>query len=505
MDKSLVLAETSGRSQARYNCLETIREYALEKLEEAGETQHLRDVHLDVFLARAEEAAPKLNETYQQVWLNWLEGEHDNLRAALAWALDSGRIEAGLRIATALVRFWEIRGYIREGLTWFERFLARADERIPLPVHANALTFASFMAMFLSDALAATTFGQKAVDLAESVDDDHDPILILALSGLSSSARIKGDFQTAFTIGERGIDLLRDSPGPAYFLGMALLAQGSVAIELGYFDYARTTLNESLAIAREAGDAFRIAHALNSLGDLARCELNYEAARIAYEESVRLLREVNALHDLASVLQNLGHTYLHLGNIERAHALFRESMETHLAFQNGTGKAECLVGFAAIAIVQGLPGAGVRLLGASATVGGQRVAAASVWHATRMEYEQTLSAAQKSLSEAEFQAEQAAGSGMTLEQAVNFAMNLPLQPATAPATGAASAGLTTREREVARLIGQGRSNGEIAIELVLSKRTVETHVSNILSKLALTSRSQVMRWAIDHGLSQTLA
>ncbi len=119
---------------------------------EAGETARLRDRHLDLFLARAEEAAPKLNDAYQQLWLNWLEGEHDNLRAALAWSLESGRIEAGLRIAIALVRFWEIRGYVQEGLAWFERLLALADERISLVVHANALAYASFLAMFLGDA-----------------------------------------------------------------------------------------------------------------------------------------------------------------------------------------------------------------------------------------------------------------------------------------------------------------------------------------------------------------
>jgi predicted ATPase len=108
--KSRVVAETTGRAQARYRLLETIREYALEKLDAAGEAARLRQRHLDLFLVRAEEAAPKLHDAYQQLWLNWLEGEHDNLRAALAWAIESRQIEAGLRIAIAITRFWEIRG-----------------------------------------------------------------------------------------------------------------------------------------------------------------------------------------------------------------------------------------------------------------------------------------------------------------------------------------------------------------------------------------------------------
>jgi non-specific serine/threonine protein kinase len=290
---------------------------------------------------------------------------------------------------------------------------------------------------------------------------------------------------------------------------MALLAQGGVAIELGHYDIARASLDESLAIAREAGDAYRIAHALNSIGDLARCEQKYEDALTVYENSVALLREIGAQHDLASVLHNLGHTCLHLGDFERAHTLFRESMATHQALQNVLGMAECLIGYAAIALKRGFPAAGARLLGAASTIGGQRITIASVWHATRMEYEHYLDLVRANLTEAEFQVEQAAGRAMSLKQAVDYAQNLPLKPGAAPATAHMRAetpsGLTGREREVAALIAQGKTNGEIALELVLSKRTVETHVSKILAKLGLTNRAQVMRWAMDHGLTQTPA
>ncbi|MCJ7556273.1 MAG: tetratricopeptide repeat protein [Gammaproteobacteria bacterium] len=503
VNKSLVLANTISRSQARYHLLETIREYALEKLEEAGETVRLRDRHLDLFLARAEEAAPKLAEAYQQLWLNWLEGEHDNLRAALAWSLESGRIEEGLRIATALIRFWEIRGYLLEGQSWFERLLARADERISLVNHANALASASFLAMFLGDAASAMTYGREAVALAEAAGDEAGGVLIIALAGLASGARVAGDYHTAFTLEEQAIQLLRESPEQPFMLGMALLAHGSVAIELGDYDTARAALDESLAIAREAGDSFRIAHALNSLGDLARCEQRYEDAQSAYENSAALLRELGAQHDLASVLHNLGHTCLHLGDVERAHPLFRESMAAHQALQNVPGIAECLVGFAAVALLRGLPAVGARLLGAAVSIGGQRTAAASVWQATRIEYEHYLALARTNLTEAEFQAEQAAGRAMSLEQAVDYAQALPLKPGIATASIEMPDGLTRREREVAALVGQGKTNGEIATELILSKRTVETHVSHILSKLGLTSRGQIMRWAIDRGLPQT--
>jgi predicted ATPase/DNA-binding CsgD family transcriptional regulator len=499
INKSLVVAETVGRTQARYRLLETIREYALEKLEEVGQKERLRDRHLDWFLAQAEEAAPKLIDTYQQLWLNWLEGEHDNLRAALAWSLSSDQIEAGLRITIALYRFWEIRGYVLEGMTWFERLLAQADEGINVVVRANACTYAAFLAMFLGNTSKAMDYGLEAVSLAEAADDKDNSILILALGGLASGTQAAGDYQTAFTIQKRMIQLLRHSPGDPFVLGMVLFVQGEAAIVLGHYDTARTLLDESLAMAREAGDAFRSAHALNAFGDLARCEQDYAEAQSNYEQSAALLHELGALRDRAYVLQNLGSTCLYLGDLERALGCFRESMAAHQVQQNAPGMLECLPGFATTTVMAGLPGPGVRLLAASAAL--SRQPSSPAWKATRLELERYYELARASLTESEFVAEQAAGRAMSLEQAVDFALNLPIKQGIAPKTGKTPGDLTRREREVAALIGQGKTNGEIASELFLSKRTVETHVSKILSKLGLTSRGQVIRWAIDQGLT----
>jgi predicted ATPase/DNA-binding CsgD family transcriptional regulator len=498
--KSLVVADTIGRAQARYRLLETIREYALEKLDEAGETKQLRDCHLNLFLARAEVAAPKLGEGYQQLWLNWLESEHDNLRSALTWSLESGRIEQGLRIASSLVRFWEIRGFVQEGLEWFERLFTQMDEEIPARVRVNALVFASFLEMFLGNGPAAMAYGRKAVDLAEAVCAEDKDVLAFALGGLASGARAAGDYQTAFSIGEQAIKHLRTSPVSSFNLGMSLLATGEIAIQMGSYDRAREWLDESLVLARQDGDAFRIAHTFNALGDLYRLEQNYVEATNAYENGVALLRELGAQHDLASILSNLGYTYLHKGNVEGARSLFVESMSIHQTQQNKPGMAECLIGAAATAVRGGLPAAGARLLAAAAAI--SRQPSASQWRATQMEYERCLNLARLKLSPAEFQAEQTIGSSMSLEQAVTYAQVLVLKPGTPPVIARTPNGLTGREREVAMLIGQGKSNSEIAAELVVSKRTIETHVSHILSKLGLSNRAHIMRWAIDHGLNQ---
>jgi predicted ATPase/DNA-binding CsgD family transcriptional regulator len=499
VDKSLIIAETTGRAPARYRLLETIREYAFEKLHEAGEAPRLRDRHLDFFLARAEGAMPKQFEAYQRLWLSWLESEHDNLRAALSWALESKRIEAGLRLASALTYFWEIHSYVQEGLGWMERLLAAVEERVPLEVHVNALVFATFQYMLLGNALAATTCARQAVELAEATGDASNPTLSFAMDGLASAAKTAGDYQTAFKITEKNILFYRES-GPSFYLGMSLLSQGETAIQLGYYEIARERLNESLALARQDGDKFRIAHSLNTLGDLARLEQNYTEAASAYESGVALMSELGAQRDLASLLSNLGYVCLHQGDVERAHSLFSESLTIHQTQQSKPGMIECLIGYAATAVKDGQYAAGVRLLAAAAAISGQP--SASKWKATKMEFERYLGLAREKLAEASFQEEQVAGRSLSLEQAVEYARQLRVLSEDMPWAKEKFGGLTEREREVAALIARGKTNREIAQELVLSKRTVEKHAANILTKLGLTSRSQIVRWAIEKGLIQ---
>jgi DNA-binding CsgD family transcriptional regulator/tetratricopeptide (TPR) repeat protein len=467
-----------------------------------SESALLCDRHLDTFLARAEEAAPKLGESYQQLWLNWLEGERDNLRAALSWSLQnelsSQHIEKGLRIAIALVRFWEIRGSVQEAMTWFERLLSQTDERISSVVRVNAIVFTSFLAMFLGNQQESFDYGKKAVKLAEEIIPENKPALTFALAGFASGAKAIGDYLTSFKVGERVVKMLRETTENTFYLGMGLLGQGEIAIQLGYYDVARERLDECLELALNDGDAFRIAHTLNLLGDLSRCEQSYAEAQNSYEKSAVLLRELGAQHDLASILFNLGFTYLHQDEIEQAQTLFKESMTIHLSQQNKPGMIECLIGFAACAVKSGLYGTGVRLFAASTEISGQNDI--SRWMTTQKEVEKYFGVAQSNISKKELQEEQLSGRIMSLEQAIACAMKLQLKSSIEVPDVNVLESLTIREFEVASLIGQGMSNLEIAADLILSKRTIETHVSHILSKLGFSNRAQIMRWAIDHKL-----
>jgi len=237
-------------------------------------------------------------------------------------------------------------------------------------------------------------------------------------------------------------------------------------------------------------------------GDVERFEGNYEHAQAAYEQSLEGLRQIGAARDQAAVLHNLAHAHLHQGDLNHAHRFFCESMSMQQEQSNAQGLAECLIGFGAMASVAGMPVQAARLLAAAVALGGKTLLAQ--WPAERMEYEHYLSAVQAQLTDQDFEAAQRKGSNLTMEQAVEYALSLPLgAETTVVKTKDEFGGLTEREREIAALIVQGKRNSEIAEQLVLSKRTVEKHVTNILSKLELTSRAQIVRWAIEHHLTNT--
>jgi predicted ATPase/DNA-binding CsgD family transcriptional regulator len=500
ISKSLVVAETLQGSEARYRLLETIRQYAQGKLSASGEWVSAHDGYLACFLRLTEEVAPKLREQFQQLWFDWLETENDNIRAALAWALEQGRIEAGMRIGTALYSFWQTRAYIREGYTWYERFLQQVDERVPLEVRVNTLTWSSALASKLGDAVTAKARGQEAVALCEAAGEQGKPLLAVALIGVASGARAAGDYQTTYTIGERLIEVYREL-GDLVSLGITIMIQGQMAIALGKHDTAQLLLEESLSLARAAGDKYRIALTLNYMGDLARIERQVVQAHSTYDESLSILRELGAAGDIPATQHNLAYVCLYQGDTERAHALFYESLQAQRAQDNREGVLEGLLGFAALASTAGLAAESARLYAAAVTNG--RGDSESLWALEKIEYEHYIGLVRAKLSDAEFEAEQANGRTLPMEQAIEYALNLPFglpkppQKAREPLQD-----LTEREREVVVLIARGLPNGEIAEELVLSKRTVEHHIANILSKLGFTNRAQIVRLALENGLAK---
>ena len=500
VNKSLLVAQTSGVNEARYTLLETIREYASEKLDSSNEREQIYRKHLDVYLALTAEAEPKLQGEYQQLWLNWIEREFHNIRAVLRLALQRKLAEAGLRIVNAIYQFWTIRDYSEEGLYWYQNLLARPDIGISPIVHAKALSYAANMSGFRGDIRRLVTYGRKATSIAESAGDEGKEVLVWALAAQAYGARAQGDFQTEFELANRAIQIHRETDD-RYLLAVSLSIWSFSAMSVGKYDVAHAMLDEALPMLREMDNPYRIAMGLNFSGDLARCEKSYHEARVVYEESIAILREINGVRDLASVLHNLGHVYLHQDDMKTASMLFEESMQTHKSQNNRAGMAECLIGFAALAIIQRKESTGVRLL--SAVLGIRNQPATMLWAATRMDFDYYLSIAKTKLSTEEFEQEQAIGQKLSLEQAIVYAQEVADRTFASTGVRNELAELTEREIEIVILVAQAKSNGEIADELVLSKRTVEKHIANIRSKLGFSKRTEIVRFAIDNNLLQS--
>jgi predicted ATPase/DNA-binding NarL/FixJ family response regulator len=503
VDKSLVLAETTGHAEARYRLLETIHEYALEKLTEAGALGHLRDRHLDFFVARTEEIVYKLpSSAYQGLWLNWIDSELDNIRSAMDWALESGQIESGLRLAIALFGFWTSHGSMAEGRSWNERLLAQADEHVPILMRARAAFNAGMLAGFLGDMNAARVHVQTVVALYEATGEEGLQLLALAQGPIQVAAIVNRDFATAYAGAERTVQLLRKVPYDAE-LPMALATQAVAAIGLGKYQHARSLTEEALATAQILKDQeYPIAVITSFLGYLEHCEQNYERAQVLYEEALAALRELRATREEPRVLHSLAHTHLQQGDLEQAYALICESIALYRSQGDLKALGECLIGFGVLAAERGMQAEAVRLLTTGASQG--QSVYLSLLLAEGREYERYLGIARAQLTEREFERAQDEGRSQTLEETIEYALSLPLGSAGSSSnTKDKFGGLTEREREIVALIVQGKRNHEIAEQLVLSRRTVEKHVANILSKLELTSRAQIVRWGMEHHLTNT--
>jgi DNA-binding CsgD family transcriptional regulator len=361
-------------------------------------------------------------------------------------------------------------------------------------LRAKATFTVAHFSWTLGDYALSRAEAQAAMELAEAAGDEGKPYLARLVMGSSSTLRATGDLEGAFQMCARSIQMLRQF-GDDDGLVPALILQGVNATGLERYTLAQEMLTEGEALARKLGDTHRVALARKIRGDLAYCEGKYERARQAYEQSLAQHLDLGQATDTAGAKSSLGHAYLKLGALARARELFLESTETQRSAGNRRGLAECLLGFGVLAQVQGQPEKAVRLLAAAVSQEGMGMLYATP--AQRRAYEHHLAAAEAALSAPRFAKAKQAGQAMTLDQAIDLALEATAPPA---AWQEVRGGLTPRQLEVVDLIAQGKTNGEIAEELVLSKRTVEKHVANILAQLEVGNRAEIVRWGLEQGL-----
>jgi len=547
IDKSLVLQTEQEDEEPRLVMLETIREYGLEVLTASGEMEITGQAHALYYLRLAEEAEPELAGPQQVVWLERLEQEHDNLRAALQWFLERGEVEQGikmaLRLAGALRQFWEVRGHWSEGRTFLERALAES-KGVAVPVQVKALKAAAHLAFIQSDQDRAEALYEECLVRCRELGDTAG--IALSLRRLGAIAARRGNLVVASSFTEESLTIGRvvgDKEGIAW----ALTNLAYTGSQQGEYARACALYEESLAMHRELGNIEGIIFSLFGLaGTLFLSQGDPAKIHALLEESLALCRELGSQEDTAWALLILGEVFLQQGDAVKARSLLEESLvfSREIEYWHGTAKLLSLLGrvealerdYAAARTLYEESLAIGRVVGDRLNIPfylegladvvasqGDPVWAARLWGTAealreamgtplppvyRADYERAVTAARTQLGEKSFAAAWAEGRAMTPEQALaaQGSVMMPMSPPESPPISPTKSppiypdGLTAREVEVLRLLAQGLTDAQIAEQLVISPRTVNNHLTSIYSKIRVSSRSAATRYAVEHKL-----
>ena len=323
VDKSLVNMEESAED-VRYRMLETTRQYAREMLMMSEETRIYRDQHLEYFLKYAETAQLELRGRKQAEWMSLLETEHDNLRAALEWSQGT-RPELGLRIAVALIDFWDTHGHLTEARRWLETMLQKTAHLDPSPARVDALLGAMAFAIRQTDLEISRKLLEDGLALARAIDYNAGIARGLMARGVVAEY-FEGDFEKAEEYYNAGLDIYRRT-GDKLAIGQALGPLASCALKGYEFSHAEKLYRESLSLFREVENEREIAGALENLAEVALERRNYTDAHSFAEESLSLYRKLEDKHGIATALRALGVAAHNQENLDLARSSCEQSAE----------------------------------------------------------------------------------------------------------------------------------------------------------------------------------
>jgi len=467
VDASLVQVDTPAEGATRFGMLELMREYALERLRAAGEEEVCRQRHATYFARLGESVAPfgpGQGAAEAQLVLDFPNG-----RAALHWAEERRDTTLGLRLATNFGRFWSSRGYLREAEMWLERMLAldrqAGVQRAPLELHAEVFYHLGEILLSLGKVERAEALATAALAQARQREDHSGMSIAFAILGLVAKARGHLDeATTSFAESDREARLTERLS----LKGIAVQNLAWIAQLQGDLPRATALVEEALAGVRFMGMTFGIAGNTTLLGHLARQQSNYPLAKAHYREALVLYR----------------------------------------TFGSPTYTAWCLEGYAATLCAEGHHEPATRLCAAAAALREQ--AQTPLSPAEREAFEQIVASAQAALDEAAFEAEWTAGTALTQDKAIEYALSEACLPTPTPverssiSPGKPAAtypdGLTAREVEVLCLVAQGLTDAHIAKQLVIAPHTVNNHLTSIYSKIQVSSRAAATRYAMEHQL-----
>ncbi len=445
--------------EPRFAMLETIRAYGLERLAESGEEGAIRDAHARHLLALATDARARFEGPERAAVRERVTREHDDLRAALGWAVGRGDAETAQRLSAELARFWVVLGHVAEGRAWLDRAVALDGPATPV-TRADALCWAAQFATHQSDPDRAERLATEAA----------------AVSGAAS-----------YGLGEA---MARHQ------LGQAALRRGDPAA-------ADALYAAAVARFRALGEPVWEGAALRDLGVEAGVRGEHGRATGYHEAALAVWRRLDHPWGVPAALRDLADEALCRGDAAAALPLYRESLERWRRLGEALHVAGALLGPAAVALRAGRAEAAARLLGASEAL---HEAIGAVPPAELPGgLGKGADEARAALGEAAFAAAWAAGRALTPEAAIDEALAAiepaaPVAPPVDEPSAGTGAGLTAREREVLRLLAEGRTNREIAAALAISPRTVGKHVEGVLAKLGVGTRAAAAAHALRHRL-----
>lgn len=342
-------AQSSG--EPRFSLLLTMRDYALTSLSESSEELTLRQKHAEYFLDLVVQADKHLREADQLSWLDRLEVERDNFRAAFEWFIaQPDRLEGALQIATAMGWFWFVRGRWTEGRQWYDEALKRQIATGSTRGRAPALTMASLLAAYQGDSAGARAYLTESISLNRQANDRRQLAYALAVLGLETQWRDSP--AAARSLHAESISLFRQV-GDRWGLAYVLHLDGMAAFWQGDFAAVRTRYEESLSLFRAAGDRWHAAGPLGRLGDLAYREGRYDAARDLYAESLALYRQHNDQPGIAEAVHTLGNIARAIGQWPEAARYYQDSLGLHQQLGDKHGTAWAQYGLAMIAYREG--------------------------------------------------------------------------------------------------------------------------------------------------------
>lgn len=509
VNQSLLVRAESSQGKARFAMLETIREYALEQLEKSGEVETLRQAHADYFLTLAEAGERGMQSAEQEAWVLRLADEHSNLRAAQQWAQTTGNAALALGFCGALWRFWAMRGYTYEGCQWMAEALELADYDGTTPAWAvddgvqgrnliKVLGGAGILAYFQSYFDQASERWEQSLALSRRLEDGTGEAF--ALYGLAAVARERGDYPLAHQLYSESLAIycrLDDWWG----IGEV---QHNVALTLHYFqddsEAALPISQESLTIFRSLGATWEVSNDLNMLGDIQYVLGDYVAARRYTEEALTLAEQLGGGARIARGLLQLGFLALQEGNRPVAADLFRRCLS--LFKQSGRSRFGLYaLLYTASLLADRQPAGATQLLAAFTTIrdawgiGGSQTDAA--------EFVDVIARVRAAQDPTQFESAWQQGTSLSNPQVTDLALALldaELSTQQAVSQTVSPSPLTPRELEVLQLVASGLTDAQVAEQLVISPRTVNTHMTSIFNKLGVSSRMAATRSAQERKL-----